>query len=163
MTKSQQNAVSSNLTSICTTANPSPLSIPCTDYAATNMAANRLCGRILRRLLYVLFYGTTWAKEDGHYIRRNIRLRNVSTVLLLFRGSHAQYSLQHSLYCSQSSTRYDLRWTTFDGSRCRWTCSSITDLYVGDSSACHPRSSDWIVCQSSALSRLSLNCEVMCL
>jgi hypothetical protein len=85
MTKAQQNAVSSNLTSICTTANPSPLSIPCTGHARTNMAADRLCGRILRRILHVLFHGAAWAKEDGHYIRRGIYPRSVSTVLLLFR------------------------------------------------------------------------------
>jgi hypothetical protein len=68
MTKAQQNAVSSNLTSICTTSNPSPFSLPCTGHACANMVTDRLCGGVLRRLLHVLFYGAAWAKEDGHYI-----------------------------------------------------------------------------------------------
>ena len=68
MTKAQQNAVSSNLTSICTTSNPSPFSLPCTGHAGANMVADRLCGGVLRRLLHVLFHGAAWAKEDGHYI-----------------------------------------------------------------------------------------------
>ena len=38
MTTAQQNAVSSNLTSICTTANPSLLSFPYTGHTGANMA-----------------------------------------------------------------------------------------------------------------------------
>jgi hypothetical protein len=79
MTKSQQNAVSSNLTSICTTSNPSLSSY--IDYTLANMTADRLCGRILRRILHVLFYGAPWAKEDGHYIRCNIYPGSVSDML----------------------------------------------------------------------------------
>jgi hypothetical protein len=59
MTKAQQNAVSSNLTSICTIANPSAPALDPVTWA--NIVADRLCGRILRRLLHVLFHGATWA------------------------------------------------------------------------------------------------------
>jgi MFS family permease len=82
MTKVQQNAVSSNLTSICTTAKAPSLHY--TDHAGANVAANRLRGRILRRFLYVLFHGATWAKENGRYIRRDIYPWSVSAVPLSF-------------------------------------------------------------------------------
>jgi hypothetical protein len=42
------------------------------------MVVDRLCWRILRRSLHVLFHGTAGAKDDGHYIRRDICPRSVS-------------------------------------------------------------------------------------
>jgi MFS family permease len=63
------------------------------------VAANRLCGRILRRLLYVLFHGATWAKENGRYIRRDIYPWSVSAVILLFPKGH-MLTITCSILCT---------------------------------------------------------------
>jgi hypothetical protein len=87
MSKTQQNAVSSNLTSICKTANPLRRPV-----AGADMAIHRLCGRILWRLLHVLCHGTARAEDDGDYIRCDIYLGSVSIGIRPVREIKTHYS-----------------------------------------------------------------------
>ncbi len=63
-------------------------------------AADSLCGRILWRLLHVLFHGATWAKDDGNYIRRHIHPGSVSTLRYSIALKGHKLTIPSSILCT---------------------------------------------------------------